>query len=144
MGRFGSIEAAAKALGVTTGALYPYIDPKGTKQAAGKPLTMPGAAMLSKLAAFGCDIHWLVTGQVNLVRENQGKKTVPSDLPAMPTDDDSTVKSDRAQEHERMIGFLDSLGIDSYDRLRRFFDPEAILADIVAMFVARFRPPNGH
>lgn len=141
--RFGNIDAAARALGVTSGALYPYMDPKGKKQKAGKPLKQPGAQLMSRLASVGCDIHWLITGQNAPAPQSEGNNSVPSTSDHDSSDDAEAANSIPPDEARDMIHLLSIMGVDSVEKLRKFFDPETLLKDIVAFYMARFRPPGG-
>jgi hypothetical protein len=143
MKRFGSIDAAATALGVTSGALYPYMDPKGKKQKAGKVLKQPGTQLLVKLAAHGCDLQWLLTGCHGKNATDQVENSVPVSPidTGSPRHDES--ESPTSDEDRERLAFLDALGLKTTEQLRKFLDPEALIKDIVALYVARTRPSGG-
>lgn len=91
-----------------------------------------GTADFPKIIAYcrGEDLNWIMWGDAG--------------GGADPTEKDAECSKGQEQSSDgtAMLAFLHAIGIDNLEQLRRFFDPEAILADIVSIFVSRFRPPN--
>jgi hypothetical protein len=130
--RFGKVAAAADAFGIRAASLYPYF--RGEKE--------PGAPLLRRLATFGANTHWIITGKGNMFAE--GSRTADLDVPE-PAVSQAEVGGNNPVTKggdERML-ILDAMGIDSAEKLRRFFDPEAFVADMLATYVAHMRPKTG-
>lgn len=58
--KYGSLAALARAMGIQSQSLTPYVN----------NLTTPGTVTQNKLRDLGCDIEWLMTGKPSVLGQN--------------------------------------------------------------------------